>query len=453
MVIKPLESQESSSPIVTRAVAAGLRGEYCDNFIIPSWQKYLLLALGELPQEVSQQVISRFQTISGLSPKVFENFSINTLIDQRLNDYKNIDGQFSCITLGAALGGATTYLSLALGSPFLPQAFVITIKGGTPKGDVFQYFHRSAFQALDIAENNPELITIQHFDPIHDGWLTRYVNHLRFKLLAIPPAYVTFIRNKLIYGGTLVYLDGQAEWLRYKVGPRSYFQVGGWGDISAHEFLEGSVRIQEYTSKSGLANPNWKLKGFPLEMGPESEWGSEPGMAEALKNFCITEGYKFVHISLPHPNDFSRLAYNTALHLLDKSHQEPAGVLVETFTQFDSQAALNSGLLPLWLIFNTKDSLTYLKEMRSRFPPGKPVFFSPLSTFSITPDIVPWTSWETALAGLNWINIGSRSDHYPADARALVRWAEPLRSWVAEHPKPVMGRIEPKELLNLAEKL
>jgi hypothetical protein len=186
MDTKYLESPESSSPIVTRAVAAGLRGEYCNNYIFPFWQKMFLLALGKFPQALSQQVISRFQTISGLSPKILTKFSIDHLIKERIDDYAQIEGQFSCITLGASLAGATSYISLALGSPFLPQAFVITLKGGAPKGDIVQYFNRTAKQALEIAKNNPELITIQHFDSIHDGWLTRYVNHLRFKLITLP---------------------------------------------------------------------------------------------------------------------------------------------------------------------------------------------------------------------------------------------------------------------------
>ena len=37
-----IESTESSSPIVTRAVAAGLRGEFCDNYEFPGWQKAVL---------------------------------------------------------------------------------------------------------------------------------------------------------------------------------------------------------------------------------------------------------------------------------------------------------------------------------------------------------------------------------------------------------------------------
>jgi len=447
----PLESPESSSPIVTRAVAAGLRGEYCDNYQLPGWQRALLLGLGALPQSVGRFAISRFQSISGLPPEMLDDFSMDSLIQARLTDYAQFGGKFPAIIAGAALGGATAYLSLALGGPFLPQAFVVTLKGGASTGDVNVYLHRSLSAALRIAAENPGLMTIQHYDPIHDGWLTRFVNHLRFKLLDLPPAYAEFIKSRLEPGGALVYLDGGASWLRYRLGPRSVFQVGGWGGISAEEFLEGSDRLRIYARRAGLKTDHWPLntEHWPLETGPESEWGCEPGLAEAMEAFCKREGFRFVRIPLPHPNDFSRLAFRAAQTLLEKEGRQPAGVVVEMFSQFDANAARQAGLLPLWLIFNTEDSLEYLKEMRANFPAGKPVFFSPLATFSVTPDLAPWQGWESALAGLEWVNIGARPSHYPADARALVKWVEPLREWVAANLNPVTARLEAEELVEM----
>jgi hypothetical protein len=445
-----LESNESSSPIVTRAVAAGLVGEFCDNYEFPGWQKMLLNVLGTLPQEVAQFAISRFESISGLPPKVLDNFSVDDLIRQRLNDYAQLPGKFPAISIGAALGGATTYLSLAVGGPFLPQAFVTTLKRGSLTGDVNEYLHRSLDVALRLTSENPGLMTIQHYDPIHDGWMTRFVNHLRFKLLDLPPAYAEFIKSRLEPGGAVIFLEGGASWLRYRVGPRSVFQVGGWGGISAEEFLEGSDRIREFALRAGLKITDWRLGDYPLERGPESEWGSEPGLVEALQSFCRQEGFRFVRIPLPHPNDFSRLAFSAALKLLEKEGRQPAGVLVEMFSQFDANAARQAGLLPLWLIFNTYDSLEYLKGMGNRFPGGKPVFFSPLATFSVTPDMVSWQDWEIALAGTKWINIGARPSHYPADARALVKWVEPLRKWVKSNRQPVIGQLDAEELLGLS---
>jgi len=445
-----IESTESSSPIVTRAVAAGLRGEFCDNYEFPGWQKALLAGLGVLPQGVARFAISRFQSISGLSPNILDSFSMDELVQARLDDYAQNPGTFPAITMGAALGGATTYLSLALGGPFLPQTFVVTLKGGSMSGDVNEYLQRNLESALRIAKENPGLMTIQHYDPIHDGWLTRFVNHLRFKLLDLPPAYAKFIKAKLEPGGAIVYFEGGATWLRYRVGPHSVFQVGGWGGISPEEFLESSDRIDQYARRAGLKYTEWKLKGYPLEKGPESEWGSEPGLAEALEKFCNDEGYRFVRIPLPDPNNFSQLAFEAAKKLLEKEGRQPAGTLVEMFSQFDATASIQSGLLPLWLIFNTEDSLEYLKRMGTEFPAGKPVFFSPLATFSLTPDLVPYQEWDKALAAFRWSNVGARASHYPADARALVKWSEPLRKWVDENRQPLHSRLNAEELSNLS---
>src|SRR5512137_2930361 len=159
VTMKSIESIESSSPVVTRAVASGLRAEFSNNLEFPFWQKILLTGLGTLPQGVARFVISRFQSISGLSPSLLDGFKIDELLQARLNDYAQLTGSFPAITIGAALGGATTYLSLALNAPFLPQAFVVTIKGGSKYGNVEEYLQRSLNPALRIADENPGLMT------------------------------------------------------------------------------------------------------------------------------------------------------------------------------------------------------------------------------------------------------------------------------------------------------
>jgi hypothetical protein len=105
------------------------------------------------------------------------------------------------------------------------------------------------------------------------------------------------------------------------------------------------------------------------------------------------------------------------------------------------------------LIFNTQDSLNFLKSITDKFPINLPVFFSGLATFSITPDLVPFDKWEDALHDFDWINIGTRKSHYPADTLALVKWAEPLRKWSEHHKLNNHERISGEELYKLAYKI
>jgi hypothetical protein len=448
-----LESTESSSPIVIRAVAAGLAGEYCDSYVFSAWQRLALQLIGRFPQELARFAISRFERIGGLQPASMVNLSIDQLIMDLLQVYRYAPGPFPSILIGSAFGGATAHLSLALGGTFLPQAFVLTLRGGSKDGDIRTYYQQSADLAKRIAKNNPGLLTIQHYDPVHDEWMTRFVNHLRFKLQYLPEAYENYIQRNLHEGGAVCYLDCGARWLRYRVGENNVFQVGGWGDISAQEFINGSDRLEKYARRIGLSKWKWSLSEFPLEEGPESEWGSEAGLGEALKDFCDRKGYRYIQINLPEPNHFSELAYRTIQYLLMKEGRQPAGVLIEMFSQFDATSVRNSGLLPLWLVFNTLDNLRFLKSFRAEFPQDKPVFFSPLATFTLTPDLTPYAEWERALDGWDWENIGARPSHYPADSLALTNWAKPLRAWVEQNHRPFQTILSPEELQILATKI
>jgi hypothetical protein len=150
-----LESPESSSPVVTRAVSAGLQGQFCDSPFITAWQRLLLKGLGQLPEGAARFLIPGFQSIAGLPPKSLDGLDFNSLTGTRLKDYAGLNGPFPAITLGAALGGASAHLSLMLGGPFLPLAFVLTLRGGSFTGNVQAYFRRSAGLARQIAAGNP----------------------------------------------------------------------------------------------------------------------------------------------------------------------------------------------------------------------------------------------------------------------------------------------------------
>jgi hypothetical protein len=450
---KYLESRESSSPIITRAVAAALNGKKFEAYELDGLTKFILRAIGYLPQSVAGWLIPRAPNANAIEGEVVRKLNINDLVQARLDDYKEIKGRFPAITMGVGMGGTTAHISLGLNGPFLPQAFVLTLKRGSMDGSVQKYFNLSADIAREVTSRNPGVMSIQHYDPIHDGWLVRRVNHLRLKLTDLPDAYKEFIRKHLVAGGELVYLEGRASWKQFKVGEKNVFQVGGWGDISDNEFLNGSSRIHNYCVKEKIKFEDWKLNDYPLINGFESEWGSEPGLGEALEQFCNQEGYKFIKISFDDPNQFNKLAFKAVQKQLELDGKEPSGTIVETFSQFDTSVIRASGLVPLWLIFNTEDSVRFLKEMVKVFPKEKPVFFSPLSTFSFTPDMAKWESWEEALSGTNWINIGTRKDHYPADSWTLIEWTKPLRKWSASHPNPIQNRLTGDILQKLAKQI
>lgn len=445
-----MESRESSSPIVTKAVAASLNQEYFSGYQFHWFERLGLRLLGLLPKSVAAWAIPQVQRSSGLEPEIASRVTVAELIHNRLGDYESLRGQFPGVVIGVAQGGAAAHLARLVGGPFLPQAFVLTLKGGSPKGDPLMYFTQSANLAQKITEQNPEFMSIQHFDPVHDGWLTRRVNHLRLKLIQLPQAYRQFIHERVVPGGEVVYLDGGATWLRQPVGPRNYYQAGGWGALSPESFYYGSDRVREYCRREGLIDTGWRLPGYEVESGPESEWGSEPGLREAVQEFCAQEGYHFYPIQFKDPNQFSQLAFLAYQAFYAAQGVAPTGAVIEMFSQFDVTAVHAGKLLPIWLIFNTEDSLAFLRKMLPQVPADLPVFFSALSTFSMTPDLVPWGEWEAALGKRKWINAGARPSHYPADAAAVLDWFKPLRDWSRQQTEYTQGRLSGAQLVEMA---
>lgn len=446
-----MESRESSSPLVTRSVAAALRNSCSPGYAFAWFERLGLRWLGSLPAAVAARVIPMVQGQSGLEPGLAAEVTTDGLTRNRLQDYRDVPGKFPGAVIGVAQGGSTAHLARLIGGPFLPQAFVLTLKGGADNGDAQKYFSLSRNIAVKITDRNPDLISIQHFDPVHDGWLTRRVNHLRLKLTRLPESYREFIRKRVEPGGEIVYLNGGATWLRQSVGRRNYYQAGGWGDIAADEFYYGSARLQEYAAREGWVTSVLKLVEYDVESGPESEWGCEPGLLEDLETFCRQEGYHFSPIRFNNPNQFSRLAFQAYRQFLANQDIAPGGVVIEMFSQFDAGLVHAGNLLPIWLIFNTNDSLRFLKTMLPEIPRELPVFFSALSTFSNTPDMVPWADWEAALSGYKVTNAGARSTHYPADAAALLDWWKPIQAWGQAHGKMPTGRLTGSELQALAE--
>ncbi|MFN2149654.1 MAG: hypothetical protein ACK2T2_14810, partial [Anaerolineales bacterium] len=107
------------------------------------------------------------------------------------------------------------------------------------------------------------------------------------------------------------------------------------------------------------------------------------------------------------------------------------------------------GLLPLWLVFNTHDSLEFLTRERRDFPEHLPVFLNALVTLSRTPDMVTWDEWAGALDGFDWRSIGARRDKYPEDLPALSLWLERLQG-LSEPLDRIPDALSVDELLTLA---
>ena len=448
-----LESKESASPLLTRAVAGAMLNGYINPYHFSFFENCALKIIGLFPKKVAAWLIPKIQSPIAHHPSLLNEISIDDLILERIDEYRNIPFQVPAIVMGSALGGATGHITSMVNGLFLPHIFVLTLKGGSENGDISAYLKHAKSAIEGFIERNRKVEIIQHYDPIHDGWLTKRVNHVRMKLQYLPEIYKRYIKKVLIDDGEIIILNCQTTWKQYKIAKNWHVQIGGWGGINDREFIYGSKRISKFCENNNIEIIDWILEGKELITGLESEWGTNQDFVEDIKIFCKRNGYRYTEITFDNPHYYAVLAFHAKKLQLDKYDVQPSGVVIEMFSQYDLTAVKNSALLPLWLIFNTSDSLLLLKSMKEYFPTHKPVFFSPLATFSQTPDMVPYDEWMKALSGMNIINIGARATHYPQDTLALTNWYTHLRKWVSKNNLQKIQSLNGYDLMELSKSI
>ncbi|MBN1874119.1 MAG: hypothetical protein JXA33_07800 [Anaerolineae bacterium] len=440
-------NQEDSSAVAMRSVAAALCGEFINVWNIDKLQESALRLVALGGKKAMLSTVERFVSGNAADPKWSRKLRTEHLARWAVTLYESawdkVGGLWDAIIIGAPNGGVA-HLATALGVPFLSQSFSTSFQDATSVDDVEAYYANGSEFVRDILHRNHDLAVVNHYDPLHDRFSLKNVNHVRYKLLELPDVYEAFIYQNLRPGGTIFFTDCRYAWPMYFIDERHWFQVGGLGGVPSWNFIQGNhPEIAALQQTSGMEPiGNWGLQGHQAYEMPESEWGTLPPLHQRLHLFARENAYNFVPVEGPHPEYFSYLAFRLWRRLFKQAHVEPQGVYVETFTQVAPAAVRKAALLPLWLPRNCISSLEYLKRVRRDFgqiPELKdaPVFWLPLPQFVETFDTVSWEAWMEALAGLDVRPLGMRPHFYPTDPLALCATRQELETWVDIHPCPV----------------
>jgi hypothetical protein len=432
-----------------RSVAAALRGEFFQPQDMPDWVAVLAMLLGGLGRRFNVWAVDRSQSMTGIAPEVADRITSADLAEHALGFYREVKGPFDAVIVGAPNGGVA-HLATALGAPFLSQHLLTSFRDHKHADDIHTYAERGTELARRVLSRNADLAIVNHYDPLHDRFLVRWVNHIRYKLLDLPQAYREAIRLWLKPGGTIVFSDCRYLWRQYRVGERHTFQVGGLGGVTDEEFLSGCPEIEamQRAERSPWVG-GWRLD-LPLEVQPESEWGALPELRAACEAFAQENGYGFLPLTADHPEGFSKLAFHAYQALLRKAALTPRGVFIDCFTQVNPVAIRLSSLLPLWLPFNCTDSLHFLERMRPEFPCDLPVVFAPVPNFAPAYDTVGFDPWLDVLMDFDVNVLATDPQRYPEDLSGLFGFTPALKQWCKMHPAPVRAHLSPDELRVLA---
>ena len=141
-------------------------------------------------------------------------------------------GDYPAAVLGSA-HGAAVHLAAALGAPWLPSGFTVTVPwpGGTA-GDWESAMDWGGVVADAVVAANPEVSVRQVHDPVQRGPLcgTTITLHIRWR--ALPPAYRSFLARRMAAGATTLMVRDIRTWPVLDLAPGHSFQLGspvsGW---------------------------------------------------------------------------------------------------------------------------------------------------------------------------------------------------------------------------------
>ncbi|MEW6200904.1 MAG: hypothetical protein AB1546_02945, partial [bacterium] len=201
----------------------------------------------------------------------------------------------------------------------------------------------------------------------------------------------------------------------------------------------------------------WNLNA-PLEMQPESEWGTLPNFADSVRNFAHLKGLDVFEIALNHPEQYSALAYRLHNLTYAKEGFRPNNIFLDCFTFLDPFANLKLGILPLWLAFNCADSLRFAKNfLASQGRTYENIYLALVPSFCAPPDTPPVKDWIEALSPYGRVRlIGVSSSRYPEDLFSFYKFTIDISKRIAREKTPRILPPEASELeivyQNLVEK-
>lgn len=395
---------------VVREIAEALTGQGKSILeCYPPGSGLFLWLLSLLPENLRIAGIEWGMSLSvGHKPEELVGFDVSSLVEWCASQYPDTDHGYQAIMVGSPNGGIA-HLAALLRAPFLTTSFGLTFRHPPIEPDQLEAYCESGEElAATILSGNPdeEIEVVNHYDPLHDRSLVRYVNFLRIKLLELPEAYQEFILGNLAPGGKIILINCHYQWPQYVVAERSFLQVGGLGGISPQEYLE-----------------RWPLD-LPLKERRESEWGCPGEFATAVKAFAEDHGIKVIKIDFDHPQEYGLLAYRAYLACEGARREE---VLFDCFNHQNPRTNIQTGIPGLWLPFNTEDCRAFARG----FLEGKEferIYLTLLPSFAHSPDTATLESWRELLSHhgeLELLGINPRT--FPTDPLAPFRFVGKLR--------------------------
>ena len=132
---------------------------------------------------------------------------------------------YPAVAVGSA-NGTAVHLWAALGTPWLPQIFLIPVaRSGIPPDEPQADAHWAQGPARVFLQANPKVQLHHMHDPNQDRLMIQKMTYFRVKRLRLGAAYEGFLKRSLAPGGTIFVMECNLQWPTTQYSERHLFKV------------------------------------------------------------------------------------------------------------------------------------------------------------------------------------------------------------------------------------
>lgn len=421
-----------SSSTMLLAIAHFLRGQDLSGLgFVPA--SAMLARLINLPPTILRQyVYIRGGRQEAVPPEWLRDLRAEALSEWVVRHYPE-RRKYPAVMIGSS-NGALIHLCAALRIPWLPQTLLVPVRRKKRLDPDELRTDMEAFRepARRFLEQNPELQVNQMHDPIQDRLMIQQMGYFRVKRLRLGEAYERFLIKSLPAGGTVLVADCTYPWSMTQVGPRHFFQVGGYGGLEAAEYLGGGRRVAGYLKRQQSLCRSWACPPADL-VKPEAEWGFEPSLMDDLRSLAARRGWRIRRLAFHDPADVSPLIADFYRAWYRERGLPTSRVFAESFLLLDPWWCLRTGSIPFWMVFNTGRSATSLRAYLARRGPFQELYLTLFANSVPGIDQTTIRQWRSLLnqATERGAFIGVDEVSYPYDLGVYFKFHVELQQRIA----------------------
>lgn len=362
---------------------------------------------GRTPWPILRSIYAQIGANEGLPPDQLDRVDLDAVAAYLTGRYPV--RRFPAVMVGSS-NGALTHLAAAAQIPWLPGTTLIPVSRWHDPHDLDAALDFSRRVAPPLLDRNPDIVLHHMHDQIQDELMVAKMAYFRMKWRRLPPAYETFLRDRLLPEAPVILVEDTSTWTVVRVGRRHVFQPGAQGGVPAETYL---ARAKTPT---------------PDDTAAEAEWGAEPDLTAALEQWCQSHGHPLVRISYHGPQAPAHAVAETFRSWYRRRGEDDTRLLVPCFILLDPWTTIDVAAVPYWTFFAVQPALAALRDHLDRTAPYHRAHVLLFEHGADSLGIAPPAAWEAALTdhGCPTDFLGLDRRRFPHDISFMARYGPNL---------------------------